>query len=67
MWDGRWTRGRTIDTFIHDENLRHYRRLLECTTDSAERARILKLVAEEEEKARTARKPPANDRDRLSG
>jgi hypothetical protein len=37
-----------MDRFIHDENLRHYRRLLERTTDPVERERILKLLAEEE-------------------
>ena len=39
-----------MDRFIHDENLRHYRRVLERTTDPVERARILTLLAEEEAK-----------------
>jgi hypothetical protein len=56
-----------MDAFIHDENLRHYRRLLERTADPAERERILRLVAEEEEKIRTARKPPGPERDRRQG
>ena len=34
--------------FIHRESLKHYARLLERTTDEAERQRILKLLAEEE-------------------
>jgi hypothetical protein len=37
-----------MDRFIHDENMRHYRRLLERTTDPDERARILALLAEED-------------------
>ena len=40
-----------MDRFIHDENLRHYRRLLACTSNPAERARILALLAEEEARA----------------
>lgn len=47
-----------MDRFIHDENLRHYRRLLERTTDPDERQRILKLVAEEEAKAVQAGETP---------
>ena len=39
-----------MDRFIHDENLRHYRRVLERTVDPAERARILALMAEEEDR-----------------
>lgn len=50
-----------MDRFIHDENIRHYRRLLDRTTDPAERDRILKLIAEED--ARTEQVPPsAGDR-----
>jgi len=52
-----------MDRFIHDENLRHYRRLLERTSDPVERARILGLLAEEEAKADAApAHPPAADR-----
>ena len=46
-----------MDRFIHDENIRHYRRVLERTTDPVERARILTLLAEEE--AWTEQNPPA--------
>jgi hypothetical protein len=34
--------------FVHRENIKHYKQLLERTTDEAERRRILKLLAEEE-------------------
>ena len=37
--------------FIHRENVKHYKRLLEQTADEAKRQCILKLLAEEEEKA----------------
>ena len=50
-----------MDRFIHDENLRHYRRLLERTSDPAERARILKLLAEEEAKAERTPLSPTGD------
>jgi hypothetical protein len=36
--------------FVHNENIRHYKQLLERTTDSRERQRILNLLAEEEAK-----------------
>ena len=39
-----------MDRFIRRENIKHYRALLEQTTDVAERERILKLLAEEEAK-----------------
>jgi hypothetical protein len=34
--------------FVHRENIKHYKQLLERTTDEAECQRILKLLAEEE-------------------
>ena len=34
--------------FVHQENLKHYKHLLELTTDEAERQRIMNLLAEEE-------------------
>jgi hypothetical protein len=40
--------------FIRRENIKHYRRLLEQTTDEAQRQRILKLLAKEEKKQRDA-------------
>jgi len=53
-----------MDRFIHDENLRHYRRVLERTVDPAERARILALMAEEEARLKEASRPPEPDRHR---
>ena len=52
-----------MDRFIHSENMRHYRRLLERTTDPVERERILRLLAEEEAKA--APSPEDTPRDHL--
>ena len=40
--------------FIRRENVKHYRHLLEQTTDEAERQRIMRLLAEEEKKQRDA-------------
>ena len=39
---------RLMDKFVKAENIRHYRRLLEQTTDESERRRLRKLLAEEE-------------------
>jgi hypothetical protein len=39
-----------VHRFVHDENIRHYKQLLERMTDAAERQRILNLLAEEEAK-----------------
>jgi hypothetical protein len=36
-----------MQRFIHEENLRHLRKLLSETTDAAERQKIIKLLAEE--------------------
>jgi hypothetical protein len=38
--------------FIRRENVKHYRQLLEQTTDEDERQRIMELLAEEEKKQR---------------
>jgi hypothetical protein len=38
--------------FIHEENIRRYRKLLEGTTDPEKRQMLLKLLAEEEAKDR---------------
>lgn len=46
-----------MQRFIHRENIKHFKQLLEHTADQKERARILKLMAEEEEA--TDREPPA--------
>lgn len=56
-----------MDRFVHDENLRHYRRLLEATSDPAERARILALLAEEESQAAPGRVPPEPAREQRRG
>ncbi|MGC2827114.1 MAG: hypothetical protein WA322_23285 [Pseudolabrys sp.] len=45
--------------FIRRENVKHYRHLLEQTTDEAERQRIMRLLAEEEKKQRDAGDPAA--------
>ena len=43
-----------MDRFIRRENVRHYRELLKTAKDEAERQRILKLLAEEEQKQKDA-------------
>jgi ribosomal protein L22 len=45
---------RLLLRFIRRENVKHYRQLLEQTTDEDERQRIMKLLAEEEKKQRDA-------------
>ena len=52
-----------MDRFIHDENLKHYQRLLQRTTDPVERERIRGLMAEEE--AKSPPSPPNAAPDRL--
>jgi len=47
--------------FVYRENIKHYKQLLERTTDEAERQRIARLLAEEEAKA-TADLPPQKER-----
>ena len=37
-----------MQRFVHLENIKHYKQLLERTADEAERARIVELMAEEE-------------------
>lgn len=37
-----------MERFIHNENIRHYRKLLEKETDEEKRNIIRKLLAEEE-------------------
>ena len=39
-----------MDNFVSRENIKRYRRLAGESTDSAERSRIMKLLAEEESK-----------------
>ena len=39
-----------MDRFIRRENIKHYRELLKTVKNEAERQRILKLLAEEQQK-----------------
>ena len=43
-----------MDRFIRRENIKHYRELLKTVKDETERQRILKLLAEEEQKQKAA-------------
>ena len=43
-----------MDRFIRRENVKHYRELLKAAKAEAERQRILKLLAEEQQKQRDA-------------
>ena len=43
-----------MDRFIRRENVRHYREMLKMAKDEAERQRILKLLAEEQQKQKDA-------------
>ena len=43
--------------FVRQENVKHYRQLLETVTDEAQRQKILRLLAEEQEKQRAAGDP----------
>jgi hypothetical protein len=43
-----------MDRFIRRENIKHYRVLLTIVKDETERQRILKLLAEEQQKQRDA-------------
>ncbi len=45
--------------FVHRENIKHFKQLLERTADEAERGRILKLLAEEETKRASIEEPRA--------
>jgi hypothetical protein len=49
-----------MKSFIHRLNIEHYEKLLERTTDAAERQRILGLL--EEERKKTADDPPKRKR-----
>jgi hypothetical protein len=49
-----------MERFIHRENIKHYEKLLQTTTDEAERQRIQKLL--EEERKRMPETPPARRR-----
>jgi hypothetical protein len=47
--------------FVRRENVKHYRQLLGTITDEAERQKILRLLAEEQEKQRAAGDPIIED------
>jgi hypothetical protein len=42
----------TMDRYIHDQNLAHYRKVLAETTDPTKRETVLKLIADEQAKVR---------------
>jgi rubrerythrin len=46
-----------MDRFIRRENIKHYRELLKTVKNEAERQRILKLLAEEQQKQKDAGDP----------
>jgi hypothetical protein len=50
-------RNRLVDRFIRRENVKHYKALLKAATDEAERERVSKLLAEEEQKQKDAGDP----------
>jgi len=43
-----------MDRFVRRENVRHYRDLLGTVKDEADRQRLLKLLAEEQQKQKDA-------------
>jgi hypothetical protein len=43
-----------MDRFIRRENVKHYQELLKVVKDEAQRQRILKLLAEEQQKQKNA-------------
>jgi hypothetical protein len=46
-----------MDRFVRRENVKHYRELLKTAKDEAERRRILKLLAEEQQKQKDSGDP----------
>lgn len=50
-----------VEKFVHEENIKLFRKRLEATTDEAQRKTLMKLLAEEEAKAaRLAREAKAD-------
>jgi len=43
-----------MERFVRRKNIEHYQHLLERVTDEAERQRLIKLLAEEEQKQKDA-------------
>ncbi len=50
-----------MERFIRRQNLEHYRELLKTATDPAQRNMIEKLIAEEEEKQKSAGDVPGRN------
>jgi hypothetical protein len=50
-----------MDWFIHQQNLERFRRLLAHPADETQRQQLIKLLAEEEAKAKTKLPPHADD------
>lgn len=50
-----------MERFIHNENIRHYRKLLEQERDEEKRNTIRKLLAEEEAKDAPSADHPKDD------
>jgi hypothetical protein len=46
-----------VESFIHNENIKNFKKRLEATTDDAQRKTLLTLLAEEEAKAAQLTKP----------
>jgi hypothetical protein len=46
--------GGAMERFVRRENIKHYRELLKTVKDEVERQRILKLLAEEQQKQKDA-------------
>lgn len=54
LWVRQGHGDRAVDRFIRRENVKHYRELLKSAKEEAERRRISKLLAEEQEKQKDA-------------
>ena len=50
-----------MERFIRRENVKHYRELLKTVTDERVRERLLKLLAEEQQKQKDANDPLDED------
>jgi hypothetical protein len=51
----------SVESFIHRENIKNFKKRVEASTDDAQRTTLLRLLAEEKAKAEhsTAKAPPA--------
>lgn len=50
-----------MERFVRRQNIKHYRHLLESTTDEAERNRLRRLIAEERQKQIEAGDPDVEE------